>query len=172
MDNYRHFLSGFFSHRDQADIALARLVAQGLPRSRVQVFDGESTAPNHKATDDSNSVLKEVLVDGTVGTVAGMTIGGLAQVALVSANVTLFVASPLLAPLVMMGWGAGIGGILGAAAGAAAKSRPLSDLVSDAIKNGQIALVVEARSEEETTRAKEIFKELIGDCQDVSSPAA
>lgn len=171
MDTERHYLSGFFSHRDQAENAYSRLIAAGFPHTRLQIFDADSTAPTHRSTEGSNEVLKEVIVDGAVGTAVGLTIGGLAQVALVAANVSLFVASPLLAPLVMMGWGAGIGGILGASAGAAAKSKPLSDLVTDAIKNGQFALVVEARTEVEITAAREVFKELIGDYQDVTSPA-
>lgn len=172
MSSYRHYLSGFFTHRDQADIAETRLITGGLPRTRLQIFDSNSTPLTHKSTDGSNQVLKEVLVDGAVGTAVGLTIGGLAEVALVAANVTLFVASPLIAPLVMMGWGAGIGGLLGASAGAAAKAKPLSDLVNDAIKSGQIALVVETHSEAETSIAKETFKELIGDYQDLSAPAA
>ena len=40
------------------------------------------------------------------------------QVALVATNVSLFIASPLLAPLMMLGWGASIGGLLGATVGA------------------------------------------------------
>lgn len=172
METYRHYLSGFFTHRDQANTAFTQLVAAGIPQTRLQIFDADSTPPTHKSTESSNEVLKEVLVDGAVGTAVGLTIGGLAEVALVAANVSLFVASPLIAPLVMMGWGAGIGGVLGASAGAAAKAKPLSDLVTEAIKSGQIALVVETRSEQETTAAHAIFKELIGDCQDISSPKA
>ncbi|GGY69223.1 hypothetical protein GCM10011613_11920 [Cellvibrio zantedeschiae] len=172
MSTYRHYISGFFSHRDQAETAYTQLMGSGIPRSRLQIFDSQSVAPTHRSTEGSNEVLKEVLVDGAVGTAVGMTIGGLAQVALVAANVTLFVASPLIAPLVMMGWGAGIGGILGASAGAAAKAKPLSELVNDAIKAGQIALVVETQSTEETAAAQAIFKELIGDYQDLAAARA
>jgi len=166
MSTYRHYLSGFFEHRDQAELALNQLHSQGIPPLRIQLFDANSTPLAHKSTDSSNEVLKEVLVDGAVGTVVGITIGALGQVALVAANVTLFVASPLIAPLIMMGWGAGIGGLLGASAGAAAHSKSLSDLVSDAIAQGQIVVVVETLTEQETQAAKETFKMLIGDYQD------
>jgi hypothetical protein len=172
MNTYRHYISGFFTHNDQADIAYTKLVAQGIPRTRMQIFDSHTDLTSHKSTEGSNEVLKEVLVDGAVGTAVGLTIGGLAQVALVATNVTLFVASPVIAPLVMMGWGAGIGGILGASAGAAVKAKPLSELVTDAIKAGQIALVVETNSEEETSAAQAVFKELIGDYQDITAARA
>lgn len=172
MNTYRHYVSGFFTHKDQADIAYTRLVAAGIPRTRMQIFDSQTGSPSHQSNEGSNEVLKEVLVDGAVGTAVGLTIGGLAQVALVAANVTLFVASPVIAPLVMMGWGAGLGGILGASAGAANKSKSLSDLVNDAIKAGQIAFVVETHSQEETNAAQIIFKDLIGDYQDIASARA
>jgi hypothetical protein len=169
MNTYSHFVSGFFSHKDQADNALARLNAQGLPRTRIQIFDSQSALPTHTSAESSNEVLKDVLVDSAIGTAVGITIGGLAEVALIAANVTLFVASPLIAPLVLLGWGASIGGLLGASAGAAANTKPLSDLVNDAIKSGQTAVVVETHTEEETTAAKDIFKDLIGDYKDVTS---
>ncbi len=169
MNTYRHYISGFFTHHDQAEIAYNQLIAQGIPANRVQIFHSQPTMPTHSSTDGSNQVLKDVLVDGAVGTAVGLTIGGLAEVALVAANVTLFVASPLIAPLVMMGWGASIGGILGASAGAAAKAKSLSELIDDAIKAGQIPLVVETHSIEETAATQTVFKELIGDYQDVSA---
>lgn len=169
MDSYRHYLSGFFTHRDQAEMAYTELVALGIPRNRIQIFDAQSASPTHISSEGSNQVLKEVLVDGAVGTAVGLTIGGLAEVALVAANVTLFVASPLIAPLVMMGWGAGIGGLLGASAGAAAKAKPLSELVNDAIRAGQIPLVVETHSANETASAQAVFKDLIGDYQDLKA---
>ena len=101
MSTYRHYLSGFFTHRDQAEIALTRLTGKGFPRTRVQIFDSQSPPIAHKSADGSNEVLKDVLVDSALGTAVGLTIGGLGEVALVAANVTLFVASPLIAPLVM-----------------------------------------------------------------------
>jgi len=58
------------------------------------------------------------LVDAAIGTAVGSGLGVLAEVPLVAANVSLFVASPLLAPLVMLGWGASIGGTVGAIVGA------------------------------------------------------
>jgi len=174
MNTYRHFVSGFFTHRDQAEIALTHLLEKGLPLSRVKIFDPDATSSTHtitthQPTDSSNEVLKDVLVDSAVGTAVGITLGGLAEVALVAANVTLFVASPLIGPLVMMGWGAGLGGLLGGAIGAAEKPKPFSELLTDSIKSGQIPLVVETYTPEETHAAQEIFRELIGDYKDVAS---
>lgn len=169
MENYRHFLSGFFEYRDQADNVFDQLVEKGLPSTRLHLFDANSPPSQHKSEEGSNEVLKDVLVDGAIGTVAGTAIGGIAEVALVAANVSLFVASPLIGPLVMLGWGASIGGLIGAAVGATSKAKTLSTLVDDAIANGQIVLVAETHSQEETEIAKDIFRAAIGDYQDVDS---
>ena len=42
MDEYRHHVSGFFAHREEAESAFSTLVARGLPRERLQIFAAES----------------------------------------------------------------------------------------------------------------------------------
>jgi hypothetical protein len=91
-------------------------------------------------------------------------------VALVIANVSLFIASPLVAPLAMLGWGASLGGVIGAVVGSESvdkKDGKFADLVQDAIMNGQVVLVVQTRSEQETAIAQEVIKEAVGDFEDV-----
>lgn len=171
MDNYRHYLSGFFEHRDQAQQVLYQLVNEGVPTTRLYLFDKHSTPQQHESLESSNEVLKDVLVDGAIGTVAGTAIGGIAEVALVAANVSLFVASPLLGPLVMLGWGAAMGGFVGAAVGASAKAKTLSALIEDAISNDQFVVVAETHSPTETEKAKLVFKEAIGDYKEINAPA-
>lgn len=104
-----------------------------------------------------------MLVDGAVGTAVGPVLGGLGEVALVAAEVTLFVANPVIAPLFMLGWGAFIGGHVGAAMGAEKsgkkKEGKLSDLVLDAIRSSHVALIVRTTTAAETTLARE----LVGD---------
>jgi hypothetical protein len=170
MSTYLHHVSGFFAHRDQAERAMSSLVEQGLARGQVQVLDSTAVAQTHNAAEDSNAVLKDVVVDGMIGTAVGTGIGALAQVALVAGSVTLFVASPLVAPLAMMGWGASLGGLIGAVAGAAdSKARTLSTLVGDAISRGQFVLVAETHSERETTLARDVIKDVVGDFEDFSA---
>lgn len=174
VDEQSHYVSGFFATRDEAQEARSALVAQGLPREQVQLFESNSPAAS-APKGDSNAVLKDVVVDGVVGTAVGTGIGALAEVALVAANVSLFIASPLVAPLVMMGWGASIGGLIGAAVGATAseKTHPekkegwLAALVGDAISKGQVVLVVETRTAQERATAQEVIQASVGDYKDV-----
>jgi len=174
MDKYRHHVSGFFAQRKEAEKAFSKLVERGLPREHIQIFGTESasTASSSQQT-RSDGVLKDVLVDGVIGTAVGAGLGALVEVALVATSVSLFVASPLIAPLMLLGWGASVGGLIGVSEGATAhngkkKKGWLSDLVRDAISSGQFVLVVETLTEQETFTAREVIKASVGDCKDVS----
>lgn len=175
MSDYSHHVSGFYANRDAAVNTLSTLVDRGLPREQLQIFETDSPASEPTPKEDSNAVLKDVIVDGAIGTAVGTGLGALAEVALVAANVSLFVASPLLAPLAMLGWGASLGGLLGAAIGAEAsptagpekKEGWLSELVRDAIANGQIVLMVQTRTARETAIAREVIEASVGDYKDI-----
>jgi len=177
MDEYRHHVSGFFAYRQEAESAFLMLIERGQPRQRLQIFEADS-APSDTATQtDSNAVLKDVLVDGAIGTAVGTGIGALAELALVAASVSLFVASPLVAPLAMLGWGASLGGFIGAATGAVKsngnnpekKEGRFSALVRDAISSGQVVLVADTRTEQETAIAREVIQAAVGDYKDISA---
>jgi hypothetical protein len=170
MDEYRHHVSGFFAHREEAESALSRLVEQGLPRERLRIYANDPAASDTAPQEGSDAVLKDVLVDATVGTAVGTGIGALGTVALAAASVSLFVASPLVASLMMLGWGASIGGLIGAAAGATPgagnKDGWLSDLIGDAIASGQVVLVVETRTQQETAIARDVIQASVGGSKD------
>lgn len=172
MSAYRHHVSGFFAHRDAAQSVLSQLIERGLPCDRLRIFDSDLTPPIAESKIDSNNVLKHVLVDGGIGTAVGTGVGALAQLALVAADVSLFVASPLVAPLVMLGWGASLGGLVGAVLGAEAgithKDGRFSDLIRDAIKSGQSVVVVQTLTTQETDIAREVIEASVGEYRDTS----
>ncbi len=175
VDEHHHYVSGFFATHDEAQETRAMLIKQGLPPAQVQQFATDLPAAAPVPREDSNAVLKDVFVDGTIGTAVGVGLGALAEVALVAANVSLFIASPLLAPLVMMGWGASIGAVIGTTVGATAHGNAASDskdgwlsaLVGDAIASGQVVLVVETRTETQTTTARDVIRAAVGGYRDV-----
>lgn len=168
MADYRHHVSGFFAHRQEVNDVYDQLIGAGIPGARIHTFDKHTVLPAHKGSDSSPKVLENVLVDGAIGTVVGTGVGALIEVGLIAANVTLFAASPILAPLVLMGWGASMGAIIGASAGAVEHAKPLSNLVHDAVVSGLLVVVVETHSEEETKITADIIKEKVGDYNDVA----
>jgi sorbitol-specific phosphotransferase system component IIBC len=176
MDNH-HYVSGFFATSEEAHATRAELMERGLPDDQLHIYASDTPVTSGVPTDDSNAVLKDVVVQGAIGTAVGTGVGALAQVALVATNVSLFIASPLLAPLVMMGWGASIGAVVGTAMGATSsdgaaqkeKEGWLSNLVADAIANGQFVLVAETRTGQQTATAQDVIKASVGGYKDVSA---
>lgn len=158
MQGYSHHVSGFFVRHEDAEAALSALVASGLPRQRLQLFAADAAAPKT----NSNVALQNVLIDGGIGAAVGTGISG----TLMAMNVSLFFASPLLAPLMMLGWGASLGGVVGGAVGATAgngnKEGWLADMISDAISSGQVVLVAQTESMQETAIAREVIRSAVG----------
>lgn len=174
MAEYRHHVSGFFVKREEAQIASSKLSERGMAADQLRIYDNETAASAPAPDADSNTRLKSLIVDGAVGAAVGTGIGALAELALVLANVSLFIASPLLAPLAMLGWGASLGGVIGAVIGSESSDKQdgkFADLVQDAIMNGQVVLVVQTRSEQETALAQEVIKEAVGEFKDVAIAA-
>lgn len=162
MNSHSHIVSGIYAGRAEAETVRSQLIAKGLPRKQIKVVERARADDSSPGLADSDQVLKEVLVDGTVGTLVGTGLGALAEVALVAANVTLFVASPLLAPLAMLGWGAALGGIVGAVAGANKTAKKhdgkFADVVSYAIRSGHVTLIAETLNPSE----REVATDIIG----------
>lgn len=166
MKEYRHHVSGIFVNREDANRTFSSLIGKGLKKESLQIFEKGSDLPIATQQTKSNAVLKDMFVDGAIGAAVGTGIGGLAGVALIAANVTLFVASPLLAPLMLLGWGASLGGTVGASVGSKVSSDIkdgwFSDFIKDAITNGQVVLVATTNNQEETDIAKKEIEISVG----------
>lgn len=163
MRQYHHQISGFFSHRDQAEDAYSKLIQQGITQDQLTLRDADSP-PNAVAAGNqsSNDVLRSVLISAAIGAAIGSVAGIVVELALMAANINLFVTSPLIAPLVLIGWGASIGGFIGAAIGAMKKNQPLTQLVQKSILNGQFALVVDTHNRQQTSAAKAVLEAAVG----------
>jgi hypothetical protein len=170
MRQYHHQISGFFSHRDQADAAYEQLLKQGITAAQLTLRDTDSTPPataSLAGNQSSNDVLKSVLISTAIGVAIGSVAGIVVELALMAANINLFVASPLIAPLVLIGWGASIGGFIGAAIGAMKKNQPLKQLIQEEILTGQIALVVDTHNRQQTSAAKAVMDATVGGYKNV-----
>lgn len=170
MSPYRHHVSGFFARYQDAESVHRTLLARGIPANRLQLLGAGTPPPSALPQTDSNRVLDDILTKGAIGTAVGTGVGALAELALVAANVSLFVASPLIAPLVLLGWGASLGGFIGATAGAGSdvgsRNGKFPALVHDAIASGQTVLIAATHSEEETAFALKIIMAASGDIDD------
>lgn len=160
MANYLDSVTGIYPRLEHAQAVSNTLLDKGFKREQLQIVANEAARVDQvpKQHEDDKEVLKNVVVDSAIGTTIGAGIGALGQVAIVAANVSLFVASPLLAPLMMVGWGAAIGGFIGAANGISDQDKHFEDLVKDAVEQGNVVLLVNTLSDEETELARQVVR--------------
>ena len=159
----RHRISAIYPNREEAELTRKTLIARGISAVDINVLH-EAPSPAIDADllgeEGNDEVLKNVLVDGAIGTAVGTGVGAIGAVLMVAGSVTLFVASPVVAPLAMLGWFASVGGLVGAAAGANANSRTngkFSELVMDAIQAGNTVLIARTYNAADRQLAKEII---------------
>lgn len=157
-----HRVSGIYPSREEAEVVRQILLDSGVAASDIAILH-ETPVPaagEPVGEEGSDEVLKDVVVDGVIGTAVGTGVGALGTAMMVAANVTLFVASPIIAPLAMLGWFAGVGGILGAAAGANSRQNgKFSELVSDAIQAGNTVLIANTHNETQREQIKKIIND-------------
>lgn len=169
MTPYQHCVSGFFVKQEEAQAARAELMHRGIPEAQLVLCAQDLEDQTPSAPTGSQGVLSNMLVDGAMGTALGAAAGAVGEIALAASSVTLFVASPLIAPLAMMGWGASLGAVVGAVAGSIGfhkQDGKLADLVADAIQSGQVVLMVTTHSEAQTSLAIEVIQSAVGAYQD------
>lgn len=173
MDLYHHHVSGFFTQRSSAEQALAQLLQRGMHNEQLQIVAGNAGTPLTPAPQGkSNKVLKDMLVDIAIGSGIGIAIGALVAVALVASEVSLFYASPMLAPFTLMGMGGFIGGFLGSVIGASSAAGQhhghFAKLVSKAITHSDVVLVAQTHNEQETRLAREVIRATSGLVKDIN----
>ncbi len=156
MNSYLHRIFGIYASRHEAEQVFEHLLQDGFKLEQLELIDKPGS--NAETAPDSDEVRNEVLVDGAIGTAAGAGIGALGEVAIAAANVSLFIASPVLGTLMMIGWGAALGGVIGAAVGAGTENtKHFSDLVRDAVNSGHAVLIAHAATEQQTTTAQSVI---------------
>lgn len=147
-----HKVSAIYPSRLEAEGIRARLIDQGIAVKDIEILHGPAqvVVMQAPATAGSDDVLKEMLVDGAIGTVMGTGLGAIGTGIIWVWGVTLFVASPVVAPLAMIGWFASVGGLVGAATGAMRHGGGLTELVADAVEADNSVLVTRTHNQSET----------------------
>lgn len=160
MDSYLHRVYGIYSNASEAEQVIERLLDNGFHRDQLELINKSTQKGDN--TPDSDELRNEMLIDGGIGAAVGAGVGILGEVAIAAANVSLFIASPVLAGLVMIGWGASIGGLLGAAVGAGTKdTQHFADLVRDAVSQDNTVLIAHAATEKQTITAQSFINDSI-----------
>ena len=157
MESYLHRVVGLYLTRGTADSVRDKLIAGGLPAQSIRILEPGIDPAGADGASDSDDVLKDLLRDGAIGTAVGTAAGAGVSIALAAANLTLFIANPVLGVLSLLGWGAGLGGLVGAVVGAERSKGDVSRLIKDALAAGQFVLVVHAATEAHTVEAQRVL---------------
>lgn len=87
-------------------------------------------------------------------TAAGSGVGAVAAGAAAIAKPALFLSAPVIGPLIVLGYGALIGGVAGAVHGLRLHEKRLADLVKDALQAGCHVVIVHAPDRETELRVR------------------
>ncbi len=156
MKHYLHRVVGLYPSYAAASSARDQVIAQAIAPDRIRILGPGTPAGGQDAAADSDDVLKDLLRDGAIGTAVGTAVGAAGTIALAAAQVTLFIASPVLGALYLLGWGASLGGLVGAMVGSERSKGDVSTLIKDALAGDQFVLVVQAADEAQTSLARQV----------------
>ena len=122
----------------------------------VQLEPGTNQAdkaiePEGEQTRDT--VVNDIVTGSAVGTAAGAVVTGAAALG----TPALFISAPVVGPLMLLGYGAMIGGTVGAIRGLKLRENMLSGLVKDALKEGYHVVIIHAASEQEQQRVQDVI---------------
>jgi phage tail tape-measure protein len=157
MEQYLHRVLGFYATRSVAESVSKQLIRRGVPTEKLIILEPERDGASAETKADSDDVVKKLLRGGAIGTLVGALAGAAGTVALAIANITLFIASPVLGALYLIGWGGSLGAFIGAVAGSQSSKGDTADLVRDALASGQVVLVAHTATEQQTTHAQQII---------------
>lgn len=156
-EHYPHKVAAIYPDAAAAKAAVVALDADEADDIKVMQLapdasDIDSTIePETQATRDT--VAKDTVAGVATGTAAGAVTAGVAA----ALTPALFVSAPLVGPLVVLGYGAMIGGTAGAIRGLKLRENMLSGLVKDTLKAGYHVVIVHAASEEAQQRVEAVI---------------
>ena len=100
-----------------------------------------------------NTVVQDTVTGSLAGTAAGAVLTGAASLG----TPALFVSAPIVGPLMVLGYGAMIGGTVGAIRGLKLRENMLFSLVKDSLKAGYHVIIVPAANEEAQLRVQDVI---------------
>ena len=161
MDKKLHKVAGIFATLKDAYVARKVLFKCGVMPENINIIvpdDGQIDKKIELAGDDlARQVINEAFIGGAIGS----GVGAAGAVALAAVSITLFAASPILAPLAMMGFGAAVGANIGAVNAIGIREDQFADMIRDVTNVGRYVLIVHAASDNEHLLAHATLAELV-----------
>jgi|SRR5690625_3141288 len=157
MANHTNLIAGLYQNVEQAQQGLKRFEEAGFRPEHLILETGNREPANDSLLEDPT--VQDVTHDAVLGGVIGGALGAgaIGAVALIAPMV--FAATPVLGPLMALGYGAAIGSTAGAVAALRLEPDEFSILLDNALQHGYCAVLVRIKSKQEQTIAEDIFRE-------------
>lgn len=156
-ESHPYKVAAIYQEIEESDATVMALVD-----SEIEDIDIVQLAPG--ATDTGLAIENEteatrdtVTRDAGIGTAAGTAAGAAAAGTTALVASSLFISAPIVGPLMVLGYGALIGGIVGAIRGLRIREGELAGLVNDALDAGYYAVVVHATNKQGRDRAQDVI---------------
>ncbi len=161
MDNYSHRVVAVFRSRATAAQARDQLLTQGSLRAHIRLQECGAGLDRVEARPGTPDVFTDLLRGAALGRAVGVAAGSGVSIVLAAADLSLFIASPVLAALYGQGWGASLGGLVGPLKSMQTNRTDVIRLFRAAWAAGQAVVVVRTKSAAETFLAQQVFSDLI-----------
>lgn len=149
-------ITGLFSSRPAAEVAVDQLVEAGFSREDISVLMSDATRGREFAMTTDSKAPEGAATGAAIGGVLGAIAAGLVSVGIIALpGIGLVAAGPIIAALAGAGAGGAAGGLLGALAGAGIPEHE-AKFFSEEIEKGGILVGVFAH-DDRSARAREIF---------------
>lgn len=157
MADHANLIAGLYPNLERARVGLSRLEEAGFRPEHLMLEAGRQDPVDDDLVDDPT--VKEVTRDAVLGGVIGGAIGAGTIGAVAALAPMVFAATPVLGPLIALGYGAAIGSTAGAVAALRLDPSEFSQLLEDAERHGYSAVLVRIKSKHEQKLAEDIFRE-------------
>lgn len=169
MENKTHKVAGIFATLQDIQTARDLLIARGMSPDQIKLVVPEDKMVDKKIEPDGDGVAKEVVKDAVIGSVIGGGVGATGAAAMAVAGITIFAATPVLAPLALLGWGAMVGAFIGGGTGAGIQEDQFASMVKDVTNDGKFVLIVHTVTDNEFNLAQSVLTDLTQEKNDVKS---
>lgn len=159
MEQFKHKVCGIYPDQAAAHQAQEKLRSSGYPEQQIRLINPHDPDPGIKLEPEGRETVKEVAKDAGIGAAAGGGLGVVGSAAMGAAEVALFITHPVLATLMIAGYGATIAGLVGAATGIRIKETDFVGIAEDALKKGHWVLIALAKDTEEEKTAHDLIAE-------------
>jgi hypothetical protein len=157
-EHFPYKLAAIYPDERSADAAMDAIDAAVTADIRVTELGPYSGDVDRAIEADTGAVRDAVTRDAAAGGAAGSAVGAATAGAAAAITPALFISAPVVAPLIILGYGAVIGATAGAIHGLRLRDNLFSDMVKDALMAGYYVVVLHAADETARRQADSVIE--------------